>query len=81
MAQLQIPRNETAVHKKRRVFRTANSYFMHVKCRNCEETTVCYSHSQTDVRCCMCASVLATATGGKAALVEGAAFKKVENTY
>ncbi|KAL6121447.1 ribosomal prt S27 [Nucleospora cyclopteri] len=81
MVNLQIPRDESKTHKKRRVFRTCKSYFMYVKCKDCGETVICFSHSQTSINCSQCSSLLVTPTGGKAKILEGNAIKQAENQY
>ena len=81
MVQLQLPHDESKIYKKRRIYRTCNSYFMYVKCKDCGETTICFSHSQSTVRCGMCNSVLLKPTGGKARLIPGTGFKVIENQY
>ena len=81
MTQLQLPRDESTVYKKRRTFRTCNSHFMYVKCKDCSSTTICYSHSQKNVNCQMCSTPILKATGGRAKLLGGAASKIVENQY
>lgn len=81
MQKLGLPQSTPNVYKKNRVFRQANGYFMHVKCMDCEELTLCYSHSQSDMKCKGCSSLILKSTGGFAKLVNKAKTKKAENTY
>ncbi|OQS54663.1 RPS27D [Ecytonucleospora hepatopenaei] len=81
MADLHKPHLESNKHKKKRIFRTCNSYFMHLKCKDCETTTIGFSHSQTPIKCKLCSALILKPTGGKAKLAEGVAFKVAENEY
>lgn len=81
MQKLGLPQSTPEVYKKNRVFRESNGYFMHVKCENCEELTLCYSHSQTDIKCKGCSEMVLKSTGGMAKLVNKAKTRKAENSY
>ncbi|ORZ34686.1 40S ribosomal protein S27, partial [Catenaria anguillulae PL171] len=66
--------SEKRKHKLKRLVQSPNSYFMDVKCgaSGCSAINTVFSHAQTVVLCSSCSSVLATPTGGKARLTEGA---------
>ncbi len=81
MQKLGLPVCESDTYKKDRVFRSSNGHFMLVKCADCEELTVCYSHSQTDMKCKGCSSLILKSTGGMAKLVNNARSKTAENNY
>lgn len=81
MQNLGLPVYTPEIYKKNRVFRQANGYFMYVKCAECEEQTVCYSHSQSDVKCGGCSTVVLKSTGGLAKLVNKAKSKAAESIY
>lgn len=81
MPKLQIPRDESTTHKKKKVFRTCNTYFMHIKCEECGTQALCYSHSQTDIKCKLCSTLILKSSGGKGKLTEGTAFKVAVNEY
>lgn len=78
---LGLPVYAPETYKKDRVFRQSNGYFMHVKCHDCEEQTICYSHSQTDMKCKGCSGLILKSTGGMAKLVNKARSKVAENIY
>lgn len=73
--------SDSETYKKDRVFRQSNGYFMIVKCADCEEQTICYSHSQTDMKCKGCSNLILRSTGGMAKLTNKARSKVAENTY
>lgn len=75
------PVHTPEVYKKNRVFRSSNGYFMHVRCNDCEEQTVCYSHSQSDIKCNGCSGLILKSTGGMARIVNKARSKIAENIY
>lgn len=78
---LSIPAYTPNIHKKKRVFRQAKGYFMHIICADCEQRTVAYSHSQTNVKCKGCSALLVRSTGGTAEIVGKTKSKKAENVY
>ena len=43
-----------------------NSNFLHIKCSNCEEKNIIYSHTTTNIHCKSCNEILAVKSGGKA---------------
>ena len=45
------PIREEHMHKLKRQVQCPNSYFMDVKCQNCYNTTVVFSHAQSAVQC------------------------------
>lgn len=68
-------------YKKNRVFRSSNGGFIVVKCNECEGQTVCYSHSQSNIKCSNCSTPILKSTGGMAKLVNKARSKAAENIY
>ena len=81
MLNLHLPAYTPNVHKKKRVFKESKGYFMFVKCSDCEEQTVCYSHSQTNIHCKGCSAMILKSTGGTAELVNKAKSKLAVSEY
>lgn len=78
---LHLPSATQSAHKKKRVFRQSRGYFMHIICADCEQRAICYSHSQTDIRCKGCSGLLVKSTGGAAEIVGKTKSKKAEDVY
>ncbi len=78
---LQIPSGEKNIHKKRRAFRESNGYFMNVTCNSCNADTICYSHSQTNIKCSGCSNPILRSAGGKAKALNSAKCKVLVNEY
>ena len=70
------PTQEEHLHKLKRLVQTPNSFFMDVKCKQCNEISTIFSHSQTSVYCDNCFNLLCTTRGGKAKLVVGTSFRR-----
>jgi len=70
-----------ANYKKSRVFRAATGHFLLLKCADCEDQTVCYSHSQAHIKCKVCSGSLMKPTGGMAKVMNKARSKIAENIY
>ncbi|XP_027705388.1 40S ribosomal protein S27-like [Vombatus ursinus] len=68
------PKEEKQKHKKCLV-QSPNSYFMDVRCPGCYKITTVFSHTQTEVLCVGCSTVLCQPTGRKARLTEGCSFR------
>lgn len=66
-----------SMHKKDRLYREGNGYFMYVRCGGCRHTTVCYSHSQTVISCQKCNDIILTPSGGRAIVSPHCEFKRV----
>lgn len=81
MQNLGLPVYTPETYKKNRVFRHSNGNFILVKCGSCGEQTICYSHSQSDMKCKGCAELILKSTGGAAELVNKARSKVAENIY
>ncbi|KAI5153033.1 small subunit ribosomal protein S27e [Enteropsectra breve] len=82
MYKLHLPVYTPNIHKKKTVYKQAKGYFNKIRCSGCEQETVCYSHSQTDIKCKGCSAPLVKSKGGRAQLVdEDAGVKRVENEY
>mmetsp|Transcript_25978 Transcript_25978/g.40643 ORF Transcript_25978/g.40643 Transcript_25978/m.40643 type:complete len:84 (+) Transcript_25978:90-341(+) len=63
-------------HKIKRLIPTPESYFMQVKCPQCENITLVFSHSQSSMTCKSCSKILCYPTGGKVKLTCGVFFSK-----
>lgn len=74
---------ELEKHKKNRVLRQSKGYFIEISCKGCEKETLCYSHSQTVIRCNACGVMLVKPTGGHANLLDTCMRKNTiaENNY
>ncbi len=77
---------EKKTHKMRRTVPSPNSYFLRIKCPECENVSILFSNSQSDAICNGCNKRLAKSTGGKVVLEEkveymilGVAGKKKSN--
>lgn len=70
------PVQEERLHKLKRLVQAPNSYFMDVKCKQCDEIATIFSHSQTAVSCESCSQLLCTTSGGKVKLVIGSAYRR-----
>ncbi len=44
---------------------TPQSHYHKVKCTQCQESTIVYSHSTRDIKCKSCQELLVQKTGGK----------------
>ncbi|ORD96157.1 RS271 [Hepatospora eriocheir] len=77
---LSVPHFE-AKHKKKRIFRKEAGSFLRVRCNNCEETNITYSHSQSDIKCKGCYIPIMKCTGGRAVILNGSTFKKIDNRF
>lgn len=63
---LNIPHDvEKRTHKLKRTVPTPNSYFLRIKCPQCEQVSINFSNSQSDILCTGCNKLLAKSTGGK----------------
>mmetsp|Transcript_40426 Transcript_40426/g.80981 ORF Transcript_40426/g.80981 Transcript_40426/m.80981 type:complete len:90 (-) Transcript_40426:807-1076(-) len=67
---------ERMKYKSQRMIPCPNSFFMRVKCPKCNQISILFSHSQTNVHCDKCQNLLCQTTGGKTKLTEGCTFKK-----
>ena len=76
-----VAEHEFNKHKKDRMIRRCNGYFLHIICADCEQRAVCYSHSQTKIVCKGCSALLVRPTGGAAEIVGKTKSKKAENVY
>lgn len=78
---LSVPAYTPYIHKKKRVFRQTGGHFLHIICADCEQRTVAYSHSQTNIKCKGCSALLVKSTGGTAEIVGKTKSKKAESVY
>lgn len=82
MPNLGLPVYTPDVYKKNRVFRQANGNFFNVKCGDCEELTLCYAYSQTDMKCRGCSAPILKSTGGRAKFASNKmGWKTAESNY
>ena len=70
------PTQEEQLHKLKRLVQTPNSFFMDVICKQCNEISTVFSHSQTAVACEYCGAVLCITSGGRAKLVVGVQWRR-----
>ncbi|XP_037860250.1 small ribosomal subunit protein eS27-like [Chlorocebus sabaeus] len=69
---------EKRKHKKKRLVRSPNSYFMDVNAQDAIKSPV-FSHAQTAVLCVGCSTVLCQPTGGKVRHTEGCSFRRKQH--
>mmetsp|Transcript_14738 Transcript_14738/g.35585 ORF Transcript_14738/g.35585 Transcript_14738/m.35585 type:complete len:86 (-) Transcript_14738:591-848(-) len=67
---------EKTKHKSKRIIPSPDSFFMDVKCPDCQTISIVFSHSQTIVTCRSCKKIICKPSGGKAKLVEGTLYIK-----
>ncbi|KAK9508863.1 hypothetical protein O3M35_006322 [Rhynocoris fuscipes] len=60
---------QSRVHKKKSLIPHTKSYFNRVKCENCQNIQIIYSHATTTIKCFKCGIVLTRKTGGKCELI------------
>ncbi|KAF9924863.1 40S ribosomal protein S27-like [Linnemannia zychae] len=70
------PAKEAQTHKLKKVVQAPDSYYMDVKCNNCQNISTVFSHADTVVKCLKCSNILSQPTGGIAKLSEGVSFRK-----
>lgn len=56
---------QKSIHKLKRLVPSPNSYFLDVKCKDCQAVTTVFSHAQSIIQCEGCNTILAKPTGGK----------------
>ncbi|EGR28079.1 hypothetical protein IMG5_183360 [Ichthyophthirius multifiliis] len=61
--------------KFKRIIQAPNSYFMDIKCMNCQKVQMIFSHAQSTILCENCSAILCKPSGGKAQITPGCAFK------
>ncbi|KAH7826590.1 putative 40S ribosomal protein S27-1 [Monocercomonoides exilis] len=69
-------KSERQSYKLKRLVQSPNSYFMDVKCHNCQKIMTVFSHATSTVVCGNCANVICTPTGGKARLTTGVRYRR-----
>eukprot|EP01016_Furgasonia_blochmanni_P055113 TRINITY_DN915_c0_g1_i7.p1 TRINITY_DN915_c0_g1~~TRINITY_DN915_c0_g1_i7.p1 ORF type:complete len:125 (+),score=16.11 TRINITY_DN915_c0_g1_i7:97-471(+) len=67
--------SEKGSHKLKRLVQAPNSYFMDVKCPNCQAINTVFSHAKIAVYCQNCGALLGKPTGGKTKLTIGSSYK------
>ena len=70
------PTQEEHLHKLKKLVQSPDSFFMDVKCKQCNEIKTIFSHAQTPYQCEQCVTPLCTTTGGKAKLQIGSAWRR-----
>ena len=64
------------VKKKKQLVPQPRSIFLRVKCPDCGNEQVLFSHASSVVKCLVCGRVLAKPSGGKA-VIEGEVIKEL----
>ena len=64
------------VKKKKQLVPQPRSVFLRVKCPDCGNEQVLFSHASSVVKCLVCGRVLAKPSGGKA-VIEGEVIKEL----
>ncbi|KCZ79389.1 hypothetical protein H312_03228 [Anncaliia algerae PRA339] len=62
-------------NKRKKLIPEPNGAFLDVKCKECSNTSIIYTHSQTKIACKGCGYVLITPSGGKGLLGENILFR------
>jgi small subunit ribosomal protein S27e len=70
---------EKRKNKLKRLVQSPNSFFMDVKCPQCQTVNTIFSHIQTVVTCSNCGFLLAVPRGGKTKLAVGTAWRRKGN--
>ena len=70
------PAVEQNTHKLKRLVQSPDSFFMDVKCPQCQTVSVIFSHAQTLCVCPNCKFVLGLPRGGKVKLAVGTAWRR-----
>merc|ERR1712070_293387 len=73
------PAEEQNLHKLKRLVQSPDSFFMDVKCPQCQTVNTIFSHIQTVVTCHHCGYLLAVPRGGKTKLAVGTAWRRKGN--
>eukprot|EP00355_Strombidium_rassoulzadegani_P001837 CAMPEP_0168607626 /NCGR_PEP_ID=MMETSP0449_2-20121227/158_1 /TAXON_ID=1082188 /ORGANISM="Strombidium rassoulzadegani, Strain ras09" /LENGTH=82 /DNA_ID=CAMNT_0008647485 /DNA_START=40 /DNA_END=288 /DNA_ORIENTATION=- len=73
------PVQEQSMNKLKRLVQGPDSFFMDVKCPQCQSVSTVFSHAQTICLCGNCKFVLALPRGGKAKLAIGTAWRRKGN--
>ncbi|KAH7823932.1 putative 40S ribosomal protein S27-1 [Monocercomonoides exilis] len=67
---------ERSKYKLKRLVQSPNSYFLDVKCRQCNKMITVFSHSSTTIYCGKCGQLILVPTGGKSRLATGVKFRR-----
>ena len=70
------PAVEAQKNKLKKLVQKPNSYFLDIKCKNCNSLVHTFSNAQSVIKCKNCNEVLATPTGGKLELKEGVHIRR-----
>ena len=70
---------EAAQHKLKRLVQSPDSFFMDVKCPQCQTVNTIFSHVQGVCLCKNCKYLLAVPRGGKTKLAVGTAWRRKGN--
>lgn len=73
------PEDEKEVHKLKRLIQSPDSFFMDVKCPQCQTVNTVYSHPRNVVLCRSCKYLLCVPRGGKGKLAVGTAWRRKGN--
>ncbi|KAL4454418.1 hypothetical protein ABPG73_001810 [Tetrahymena malaccensis] len=70
-----IYEEEKQKNKFKRLIQAPNSYFMDIKCAQCQNIQMIFSNAQSTIVCEKCSAILCKPTGGKVQIQAGCAFK------
>ena len=73
------PIEEQNCHKLKKLVQTPESFFMDVKCPQCQTVNTIFSHVQNVCTCNQCQFLLAVPRGGKTKLAVGTAWRRKGN--
>ena len=73
------PADEANHHKLKRLVQGPDSFFMDVKCPQCQTVNTIFSHVQNVCTCKNCTFLLAVPRGGKTKLAVGTAWRRKGN--
>ncbi len=70
------PIAEEHKNKLKKLVQAPNSFFLDVRCAQCNNISTIFSHSQTSDACQHCTHILCTTSGGKAKLTVGSSWRR-----
>ena len=75
----QDPEHQQGMHKLKKLVKTPDSFFMDVKCPQCQTVNTIFSNAQKVILCTNCKYLLAVPRGGKTKLAVGTAWRRKGN--
>ena len=70
---------DVETHKLKRLVQSPDSFFMDVKCQQCQTVNTLFSHVHSVCLCKNCKCLLAVPRGGKTKLAVGTAWRRKGN--